>query len=122
MHGTVGSVVSLDLVVRGDRYSRRARAFTSHSTSLSANVSFIPENAFQLVPGAYNRVVLKLSPKISGTRYDIYCIELYVCAVNMLADVTIFLYSYHSLLNIEYLLMYLIFLSIFIDAHFVDAH
>ncbi len=66
LHGSVGSVVSSDLVVRGDRYPRRAKAHTS--LSAADNLSFNPQTVFQLVPGAYNRVVLALSPTAVGLR------------------------------------------------------
>lgn len=51
VHSLLGQQSPADLVVRGDRYSRKVRAFSS----APAEVSFEPENAFQLVPGAYNR-------------------------------------------------------------------
>lgn len=51
VHSLLGQQSPADLVVRGDRYSRKVRAFSS----APAEVSFEPANAFQLVPGAYNR-------------------------------------------------------------------
>lgn len=51
VHSLLGQQSPADLVVRGDRYSRKVRAFSSMPTE----VSFEPANAFQLVPGAYNR-------------------------------------------------------------------
>lgn len=66
VHGSVGAVVNNDLVVRGDRFARRVRAFAS---ATSDAVSFRPESVFQLVPGAYNRVALALVPKQVGVRY-----------------------------------------------------
>ena len=65
VHGPVGSSASVDLVVRGDRFARRARAFSSNT---SDRVDFLPVNVFQLVPGAYNRVAVKFSPRMIGTR------------------------------------------------------
>lgn len=51
VHSLLGQQSPADLVVRGDRYSRKVRAFSS----APAEVSFEPPNAFQLVPGGYNR-------------------------------------------------------------------
>lgn len=51
VHSLLGQQSPADLVVRGDRYSRKVRAFSS----APAEVMFEPANAFQLVPGAYNR-------------------------------------------------------------------
>ena len=62
---SVGSTASVDLVVRGDRYSRRARVYGS--TSLD-NVLFDPSDTFQLVPSAYNRVLLKYTPAGIGSK------------------------------------------------------
>lgn len=67
MHGSVGATTSTDLVIRGDRYARRARAFVSVSCD-SDRVTFRPEAVFQLVPGAYNRVALNIIPKLVGLR------------------------------------------------------
>lgn len=62
----VRSPSAADLVVRGDRFSRRARAFCSQSSAYS--VAFKPENVFQLVPGAYNRIMTTVQPKALGHR------------------------------------------------------
>lgn len=51
VHSLLGQQSPADLVVRGDRYTRKVKAFSS----APAEVSFEPANAFQLVPGAYNR-------------------------------------------------------------------
>ncbi len=51
VHSLLGQQSPADLVVRGDRYSRKVRAFSS----APSEVSFEPPDAFQLVPGAYNR-------------------------------------------------------------------
>eukprot|EP00903_Cladosiphon_okamuranus_P007182 g6974.t1 len=64
VHSLLGQQSPADLVVRGDRYSRKVRAFSS----APAEVSFEPENAFQLVPGAYNRVELRFRPLSTGSR------------------------------------------------------
>jgi len=66
IHGSVGSIAQADLVVRGDRFARRARAYALPSPA--DIVSFRPDNVFQLVPGAYNRVALSISPKCVGYR------------------------------------------------------
>ena len=67
VHGSVGCASMADLVVRGDRYARRARAYAL--TSPADAVCFRPDSVFQLVPGAYNRVAVSVSPKIVGHRY-----------------------------------------------------
>ena len=51
IHALLGQQSPADLIVRGDRYSRKVRAFSS----APAEVAFKPNSAFQLVPGAYNR-------------------------------------------------------------------
>ena len=66
IHGNVGGAALADLVVRGDRFARRARAYALPSPA--DVVSFKPDTVFQLVPGAYNRVALSVSPKIVGYR------------------------------------------------------
>lgn len=66
VHGTVGCASSADLVVRGDRYARRARAYALPSPA--DVVHFRPDAVFQLVPGAYNRVALTVTPKAVGYR------------------------------------------------------
>jgi len=65
VHGPVGSSCGLELVVRGDRFARRARAYVSFSQD---RVGFEPDVPFQLVPGAFARVGLKFSPRSLGTR------------------------------------------------------
>ncbi|CAN0278334.1 unnamed protein product [Ectocarpus sp. 8 AP-2014] len=64
VHSLLGQQSPADLIVRGDRYSRKVRAFSS----CPAEVSFEPANAFQLVPGAYNRVELRFRPLSTGSR------------------------------------------------------
>jgi hypothetical protein len=63
--GNVGSLTGVDLVVRGDRFARRARAYTD---SPSDTITFQPEAVLQLTPGAYNRVVLNYNFRHTGTR------------------------------------------------------
>ena len=65
VNSSVGSTASIDLVVRGDRFSRRARVFGSNSLDRAI---FDPSETFQLVPMAYNRVMLKYSPTSMGSR------------------------------------------------------
>jgi Ca2+-binding EF-hand superfamily protein len=65
VHGPIGSSSVIDLVVRGDQFPRRARAFISHSVD---NVSIAPNVGFQLTPGAYNRLAVKFVPRGLGTR------------------------------------------------------
>ena len=62
---SVGSTASIDLVIRGDRYSRRARVFGSNTLDRAI---FDPIDVFQLVPMAYNRVLLKYSPSSIGSK------------------------------------------------------
>lgn len=45
VHGSVGATSPVDLVVRGDRFARRARAFVSLSTD---RITFKPDAAFQV--------------------------------------------------------------------------
>eukprot|EP01041_Mallomonas_annulata_P001319 gene1319-2541_t len=68
LHSTVGTSVAMDLVVRGDRFARRARAYASSASEGSLVVNFEPESVFHLVSGAFNRVVMTVSPKKTGTR------------------------------------------------------
>lgn len=66
IHSTVGSTASSDLVIRGDRFARRAKAF--ELSSAADTLRFKPETVFQLVPGAYNRVSIHINPKVVGYR------------------------------------------------------
>ncbi len=70
LHCSLGCASPIDLVVRGDRFARRAKAY--HSSGLSDNgldrITFQPSSTFQLVPGAYNRVVMGYSPHTLGQR------------------------------------------------------
>jgi hypothetical protein len=61
----VGSTASVDLVVRGDRYNRRGRMYSSTS---SDRLVFDPSGTFQMVPMSYNRTVLMYSPTAIGSR------------------------------------------------------
>ncbi len=65
LHGHVGTTAQVDLVVRGDRFARRARAFASLCAD---SVFFQPANFFQLVPGAYNRVLAAYNFKTIGLK------------------------------------------------------
>ena len=65
IHASLGSSSSVDLVVRGDRYARRAHAYSSHCGD---RLSFKPKTTFQLVPGAFNRVSVQFSPNLAGSR------------------------------------------------------
>ena len=66
IHGTVGTPSTADLVIRGDQFPRRVKAFAS--TSQAQFVHFKPDNVFQMVPGAYNRVMTTVQPKYIGNR------------------------------------------------------
>ncbi|CAM9334375.1 unnamed protein product, partial [Phaeothamnion confervicola] len=61
-HASVGQSAPVDIVVRGDRYARRVRCFSS----APADVSFDPPGPFQLVPGAYNRAELRYRPRATS--------------------------------------------------------
>jgi len=65
VHGPVGNSSTVDLVVRGDKFARRARA---HASCSYDKIDFAPDVPFQLVPGAYNRVAMRFSPRGMGTR------------------------------------------------------
>jgi len=65
LHSTIGSTATVDLVVRGDRYARRARAYASQCGD---KISFEPKATFQLIPGAFNRVAVQFSPRMLGSR------------------------------------------------------
>lgn len=72
LHCTLGNATSLDLVVRGDRYARRSRAWNSPTSQGGAasgvdQVTLRPDIPFQLVPGAYNRVMLSYLARSLGT-------------------------------------------------------
>lgn len=66
VHATVGSLVSTDLIIRGDKYARRAKAFSS--VACLDTIKFQPEKNFQLVPGAYNRLSVIVNPIVAGSR------------------------------------------------------
>jgi hypothetical protein len=67
LHGAVGTTAQVDLVVRGDRFARRARVYAS--PCLQDHIYFQPNSLFQLVPGAYNRVLAGYTFKSIGQRY-----------------------------------------------------
>jgi hypothetical protein len=66
LHCNLGCAAAADLVVRGDRFARRVRAYALSSPA--DTISFKPDNVFQLVPGAYNRVCVTVNPKTVGFR------------------------------------------------------
>lgn len=66
-HCAVGSAYPIDLVIRGDKFGRRARAFASAYTQ-DDRIRFSPSNTFQLVPGAFNRVAVTYAPASPGPR------------------------------------------------------
>lgn len=67
LHTSVRSTTTMDLVVRGDRFMRRARAFSSYGQD---SILFEPPSTFQLVPGALNRIAVQCCPKFVGSRYE----------------------------------------------------
>ena len=65
IHSSLGTSASVDLVVRGDRFARRAHAY---STQCGDRLNFEPKNSFQLVPGAFNRIGVQFRPNQAGSR------------------------------------------------------
>lgn len=65
VHGSVGSTSHVDLIVRGDRFSRRARAYAALTAD---SLLFQPDSTFQLVPGVYNRLVVAYKFMQTGSR------------------------------------------------------
>lgn len=65
VNASVGGNAALDLVVRGDKFARRAKAFVSPTVDM---VRFRPDTTFQIVPGAYNRVEMNYFPSQIGSR------------------------------------------------------
>lgn len=66
LNATLGGSVNIDLAVRGDRFSRRAHAHSSHRGV--DKVVFEPKSVFQLVPGAFNRVGLQITSQSVGSK------------------------------------------------------
>ena len=64
VHGLVGQGTPSELMVKGDQYSRRVKCFTSHPSE----TAFTLKTAFQLVPGAYNRIGMISRPLRMGNR------------------------------------------------------
>ncbi|KAG5181621.1 hypothetical protein JKP88DRAFT_349186 [Tribonema minus] len=72
VHATLGQASAADLVVRGDRYSRRVRCFTS----APADCEFDPPSTFQLVSGAYNRVDMRYRPtRTGGSKIQVHMVD-----------------------------------------------
>jgi hypothetical protein len=67
VHGTVGTPTAADLVIRGDKYPRRVKAFANVLRTNNL-ISFKPDSTFQLVPGAFNRVMTTILPKQPGNQ------------------------------------------------------
>lgn len=65
VNSSVGGNATVDLVVRGDKFARRAKAFVSPTVDM---VKFRPESTFQVVPGAYNRVEMNYFASQIGSR------------------------------------------------------
>lgn len=65
IHGVVGSRRTFDLVIRGDRFSRRIQAFSSCSQDI---LSFSPHGTTQMVTGVFNKISGLYIPKLSGHR------------------------------------------------------
>ena len=62
---SLGGQASLDLITRGDHFSRRVQAFADQQNI----IQFAPNSPTQLIAGVYNRIVAKVSPKVTGFRY-----------------------------------------------------
>ena len=119
IHASLGSVSSVDLVVRGDRYARRAHAYSSHCGD---RMNFEPNTTFQLVPGAFNRVAVQFSPNVAGTRYLLFhnhTLYLYISKHYSISPSYFSVLSPHSqppsLISTVVLLLY--FISVFIFFH-----
>ena len=54
-----GSLSSLDLVIRGDRYGRRVKVYSNASSRL---ISFNPSSTMQMSAGVFNRIVASICP------------------------------------------------------------
>lgn len=69
LSGAVGTSSQVDLVVRGDRFARRVKAYSGPiSLGSDLGIYFQPSGAFQLVPGAFNRVLAGYQFKSVGSQ------------------------------------------------------
>ena len=60
---SVGSVSAVDLIVRGDSYKRRVRAYSSSPST----ISFLPSTVMQMSSRVSNRIVVKYAPLAIGS-------------------------------------------------------
>eukprot|EP01035_Chromulina_nebulosa_P017502 gene17502-23058_t len=67
--GSFGGVSKIELLVKGDRFNRRLKAFTTLESNQS--ISFNPKNIFNLIPGSYSKISAEILNKTFGTRKDI---------------------------------------------------
>jgi Ca2+-binding EF-hand superfamily protein len=64
VHGLVGQGTPVELMCKGDNYSRRVMCYSSHASE----TAFSPSEPFQLVPSAYNKIEMIHRPLTVGTR------------------------------------------------------
>ena len=64
VHATMGQAAGAELIVRGDRHARVVRAYSSEPR----DTTFDPPAAFQLVPGAHNKMAVRYRPRAPGVR------------------------------------------------------
>jgi hypothetical protein len=66
VEGILGTTSTLEMVAKGDPYTRRVCPYTTASTDYS--VTFRPKEAFQLAANGLNRFMLLVSPNTVGYR------------------------------------------------------
>ena len=64
VHATLGQAATSELVVRGDRHARVVKLYSSEPRE----TVFDPPSAFQLVPGAHNKIAVRHRPRAPGVR------------------------------------------------------
>jgi hypothetical protein len=73
VHGLVGQGTSMELMCKGDNYSRRVKCYSSHPTE----TCFLPSDPFQLVPSAYNKIEMVMRPLSVGKKQVVvHCVDL----------------------------------------------
>ena len=60
VHATAGQRSTKELLLRGDKFSRRVRCYSDSP----GEVSFFPAKTFQLIPGAFNKIELSVCPQV----------------------------------------------------------
>ena len=69
VHGLVGQGKQTELMVKGDRYSRRVKCF------LHPGETGFAKSAFQLVPGVYNRIGMFNRPRIGSRQVIVHMVD-----------------------------------------------